>query len=180
MIRFITTKIRRYFPQDESEGIIVQVLAPPESAGALEELLAKHVDGELEVTIQKPSNKRTLTANNYLWILCDEIASALETDKEAVYKALIRRVGVFSYILVKRQAAKRFRDHWEAKGIGWFADELVYHDPAVAQFAVYYGSSTYTREELSRVIREAEDEAIKLGENVKNRQVVKELLESWQ
>lgn len=180
MISFITKKVRRYFPQDDSDGVILQVLAPPESVGAIEELLAKQVDGELEITIQKPSNRRTLTANNYLWILCDEIASALETDKEAIYKALIRRVGVFSYILVKRQAAKRFRDNWEAKGIGWFADELVYNDPLVAQFAIYYGSSVYTREEISRVIREAEDEAIKLGQNVKNRQVVKELLERWE
>ena len=178
MIQFETRKIRRYVGQYGE--IVIQVLADAEKAPMIDEFLRKQVDGTLVVSIGKKSKKRTITANNYLWVLCDELAKALQTDKIAVYRALIRRVGVFDYVLVKSQAADRFRANWEAKGLGWFTEEVLYKDRDARQFMAYYGTSVYTREQISRVIDEAEEECRSVGLDTLSKKEKEEILEQWQ
>lgn len=175
-IKFETTKVKRFL---SDEGVVLQLFAPLEKTSAIDDFLAKQVNGILQVTIEKPSKKRTLTANNYLWRLCDDIAKALTTDKTAVYRALIRRVGVFDYVLVKSQAAERFRANWENKGLGWFTEEVLYKDRDARQFMAYYGTSVYTREQIARVIDEAEDECRSIGLDTLSSKEKKELLEAW-
>lgn len=178
MIEFTTTKIDRYAG---ANGYMIQIAADEENARQIDDFLRKHVNGvgTIEVILKKPSKKRTLTANAYLWVLCDDIAKTVGTDKEAVYKTLIRRVGVFDYVLVKSQAADRFVRNWENKGLGWFADEVLYKESGIRQFMVYYGTSVYDREQMARVIDEAIQEARDIGLGVKTKKEVKELIEAW-
>ena len=176
MLNFQTNKVKRFL---SDEGVVLQLHAPLEKTASIDAFLARHVNGTLDVTIKKPSKKRTITANNYLWHLCDEIAKAVETDKNAVYRALIRRVGVFDYVLVKAQAADRFRANWDAHGLGWFTEEVLYKEPGARQFMAYYGTSVYTRDEISRVIDEAEQESRQLGLDTMTKKEKEALLESW-
>lgn len=180
MIQFETRKVRRYIGQGGE--IVIQIHADAAKATQIDEFLRKQVDGTLVVSIGKRTKRRTLTANNYLWKLCDEIAKALETDREAIYKALIRRVGVFDYVVVKDQAARRFEANWGAQGIGFFAQEVPSKTPIEGgtQFMVFYGSHIYDREQISRVIKEAEAECRELGIAVMSRQEVKEMIDKWQ
>ena len=175
-ITFLTHKIKRYTGVD---GYLVQFIVPIECAPQIDDYMAKHVNGELSVTIEKPKKRRTITANNYLWVLCDEIAKQVGTDKESIYKAIIRRVGVFDYVLVKAQAADRFRENWNEKGLGWFTEEVFYPDRDKRQFTVYYGTSTYDQEQMARVIDEAVDEARNIGVKTLTKQELKELKEKW-
>jgi len=181
MVSFTTTKIDRFTAVN---GYMVQITADFENAPQIDDFLAKHVNGigTIEVTMKRPTSKRSLNANGYLWVLCDEIARAIQTDKETVYRALIRRVGVFDYVLVKDQAAQRFRRNWEAKGLGWFTEEVVNLGQAknTRQLLAYYGSSVYTKEEMARVISEAEEEARAIGVSTRKRNEVKEMIEAWQ
>ena len=178
MVEFTTQKIDRFAAVN---GLMIQIAADVENAPQIDDFLAKHVNGvgTITVVLKKPNKKRTLTANNYLWVLCDDIAKAIETDKEAVYKALIRRVGVFDFVLVHEHAADRFVKNWNDKGIGWFTQEIPYQEPGVKQFQVYYGTSVYDREQLARVIDEAIQEARDIGLGTKTKEEVKELIEAW-
>lgn len=180
MIQFETRKVRRYVGQYGE--IVIQVLADAEKAPMIDEFLRKQVDGTLVVSIGKKSKKRTITANNYLWVLCDELAKALQTDKIAIYRDLIRRVGVFDYVVVKEQAADRFRANWDAQGIGFFAQEVPSKRPIEGgiQFIVFYGSHTYDREQISRVIEEAEEECKAQGISTWSKKDKEEMLEKWQ
>lgn len=171
-----TRKIKRYAGV---EGYVVQFIAPPENAPQIDDFLSKHVDGEIEVVIRKPKKNRSLNANAYLWTLCDEIAKAVGTDKESVYKALIRRVGVFDYVLVKDQVAERFRRNWEERGVGWFTEERFVRQEGVRQFVVYYGTSVYTTEQMARIIDEAVDESRNVGVKTLTKEELKELKERW-
>lgn len=177
-VTFTTKKINRYNAVD---GYMVQVFVDGEKAPQIDEMLAKHANGvgELEVTIAKKAKKRTLTANNYLWVLCEEIAKAVGSDKESIYQSLIRRVGVFDYVLVKDGAKERFLRNWTENGLGWFAEELPYKEKGITQYQVYYGSSVYTVDEMARVIDEAVMEADNLGIPTKTKEEVKEILENW-
>lgn len=175
-VTFTTQNIRRYTSFD---GYMVQLITDVKNAPYIEDFLAKQVNGELEVVIRKPDKKRSLNANAYLWVLCDEIAKAIGTDKEDVYKALIRRVGVFDYVLVKAQVADRFTENWNAKGLGWFTQEVLYKEKGVRQFMAYYGSSVYTKEELSRVLDEAVDEARNAGVKTLTKKELDDIKRKW-
>lgn len=48
---------------------------------------------EYEVSIKRPSKRRSLNANNYHWTLCDQIAKALKTSKYVVHNQLMVDYG---------------------------------------------------------------------------------------
>ena len=161
------------------DGYTVQFAVDAENARQIADFLAKHVNGELIVTVERPKKKRTITANNYLWALCDQIGKAIGTDRETVYKALIRRVGVFDYVLVKEQVAERFRDNWAAKGTGWFCEEIMYPERGKRQFVCFYGSSVYDTEQMARLLDEAVDEARNVNVKTLTKAELKELKDKW-
>ena len=176
MITVRTNRIRRYSVVD---GYMVQFIVDDTFAPYIDDFLSKQVNGELEITIKKPTKKRSVNANAYLWTLCDEIAKAVGTDKEDIYKALIRRVGVFDYVIVKSQVADRFRRNWESKGVGWFCEDVFFPDKDKRQLIAYYGTSVYDTDQMSRVIDEAVEEARSNGVKTLTRKELNEIKEKW-
>lgn len=109
-------------------------------------------DKELRAEIKEILPRRSLSANNYLWVLCDKIADALQSTKEKIYQRAIREVGVFSDFKIKREALETFMAHWNSNGIGYFCEV---HDSDLADenmVRAYYGSHTYNTKEMARLI----------------------------
>lgn len=178
-VKFNTKKIDCYPRWD---GLIVRMFSDDESLEqAIWDLMELHVNGvgELTVTIEKPQRKRTMTANAYFWVLCEELAKATGTDKETIYKALIRRVGVFSYQWMKPMAVKRFQQIWADNGLGWFAEEEPSGIDGLCQLKVYYGSSTYTGQEMARLIDEAIAECKDHGIRTMPKKDIEKLKGEW-
>lgn len=145
------------------DGAVVELFITKANAAYIEEFLRQSVGQEVEVELRRTPKKRSQNANAYLWVLCDMIAEATDTDKETIYREIIKRVGVFDYVLVKAHAAGRFQSNWADKGLGWFTQEIPYlKDRGVRQFIAYYGTSTYDTHQMARVIDEAVDEARQL------------------
>lgn len=116
---------------------------------ALEELK----DKDLLVKVSTYSKRRSLSQNAYMWVLIGELAAKLKTGKDEIYKAYIRDFGVYEVIPIKAAAVERFQSVWTARGLGWVCDVL--RESKIAGYVniiAYYGSSTYTSAELSRVI----------------------------
>ncbi len=113
---------------------------------------------ELSIKADKRRRKRSLDANDYLWVLCTKIAEKLQdgktmVTKEEVYRKHIREVGVYQPLPVKKDAVERFSQVWGERGTGWFIETV--DDSKLDGYKkvfAYYGSSVYDTKEMSRLI----------------------------
>ena len=123
------------------------------------EEIAKYLwqlDKEKLYQIDEYKEKRSLSANGYLWILCEKIAKELSKDgvmttKEDVYQEGVRYVGVFTPVIVEEKAFDKFKQDFESQGLGNQVSEVVRKNKCV-RCNCYYGSSTYNTAEMSRLI----------------------------
>ena len=116
-----------------------------------------------ELTIKKPRQK-SMTANSYMWRICDKIAHRIGSTKEDVYRAAIREVGVYDDVLVKTEAYEDFKRVWEDGHLGYFVEPIgMLNGEEYISVRTYYGSSNYNSQELSRVVDYIVDEAKGMG-----------------
>lgn len=124
-------------------------------------------DGDVEVTIEKYSEKRSKNANRYCWVLCTRIAEVRDVNetKEDVYRKAIREVGIFKdYPDLTEDRAKTLSVAWGMIGTGWFTERVDY-EPDGEHFTVrcYYGSSQYNARQMNRLIDYLVQDAQALG-----------------
>lgn len=154
-------------------SVKVWAIIPRKKAEALPEAGKK-----ITVEIKQYRQKRTLTANAYMWLLCDRIAAAIDSDKDEVYRAAIKKRAPFESLRVRKEAAPRLCESWESKGIGWVAEKAG-EDMRFEYVNLYYGSSSFTTEEMARVIDWLVDEAQGLGIDTRTPQETAAMLEEW-
>ena len=147
----------------------------------------RHLDEVLELarygelTIKKPKRKKSFSSLGYLWVLCDDIANVLNSTKKEVYRRTVASVGVFTPLKVTERAYPRFKQNWEGNGAGWFIIEAN-RSGGYVEANAYCGVSTYTQEELNRVLDELITEAEGLGIDTlasKYRRVLTRKEEAW-
>ena len=110
-------------------------------------------DVDVDVTIKRHRERRSLDANAYAWVLIDKIASALSADKADVYRQAIREIGgVSEVVCVRDDAVKKLREGWEHNGIGWQTDTMQSKIEGCTNVILYYGSSTYDTKQMSALI----------------------------
>lgn len=135
------------------------------------------------VEIVEDRQRRSLSANNYAWVLCQEIAKHLSKDgtyfsKEAVYRTALQDCGPFTFILVEDKAVQDFKDNWSSNGIGWIVQEDESRN-GFTSLRVYAGSSTYNTAEMSRLIECLIDQCRELGIPTEEEAYVQSLLDDW-
>lgn len=125
-------------------------------------------DELLDIKAEKHINKRSNTANGYMWALITDIAKAIESDPIEVYRECIRRAGVVKIFdgiePSKVDAAIRLMSEPKDRGTGDFVEVLERGDKCT--IAVYFGSSKYNSREFSRLLSEVVDEAKEVGVDV--------------
>lgn len=123
-------------------------------------------DKELSITVKEFSKKRSLSQNSYLWVLLDEIGKKVDRSKEDVYKTFIKDYGVFEVLPIRNEAVEAFKRKWSTGGLGWFTEDLGESKlDGFTKLIAYYGSSTYTSEEMKRLIDAVVNECHDLGIN---------------
>ena len=106
----------------------------------------RYKDKELDITIVRHSKKRGLAANAMLWACLGEIAAAARTDNWSAYLYMLERYGKYSTILIKAEALPDLRRVWrETRIVGE-------REGGMVEVLCFYGSSTYTTEEFSRLL----------------------------
>lgn len=108
----------------------------------------------VEITVKKWSRARSKTANDFCWAMCTDLSEAMKLPKEMIYRQAIRDAGQSDLVLCQNERVQRFIDGWGEKGIGWWA-EIVddsKKNEGCKVLMVYYGTSVYTAEEMSRVL----------------------------
>lgn len=121
-------------------------------------------DADVDVQIEKYRPARSLDANSLLWKICNDIAKAIGSTKEEVYKNQIRAVGEYTPLPIKAEAVDDFSRIWSEHGVGWFVD--IIDDSKLEGYKLvfaYHGSSTYDTKQMSRLIDSTIEEAKSLG-----------------
>lgn len=117
-----------------------------------------HEAEKLSIKIAKHREKRSLDANRYMWLLCGELAEKLSNEKviytkEDIYRKAIKEVGVWADDEVDPDKVKWRCTAWEFLGTGWFAERVDFSaDGNKEIIRFYYGSSRYSKKQMSRLI----------------------------
>lgn len=108
---------------------------------------------KLKIKIDKYRDRRSLDANAYFFVLADKLAEKLNTTKEEIYKNAIKEIGGVSEIVcVKNEAVERLCAGWSTNGLGWQTDTFPSKIEGCTNVILYYGSSTYDKAQMSRLI----------------------------
>ena len=139
-------------------------------------------ENKLNIEMKKWYKKRSLDANSYCWVLCNNIANELSkegiTTKEEVYRDAILQVGTFEPFIVQEKTFENFKRIWEKQGLGFLVQEVSRKDKCV-KVNCYYGSSTYDSKEMSLLIEILVQLAKSLNIETKSKAEIDSLLESW-
>ncbi len=132
------------------------------------------------VKLSKFRKKRSLDANAYCWVLIGEIAKKTNVPKNEVYMEYIRYFGEYEMVCVREKAASALRQAWEAKGLGWQTEVTYSKLKGCINVLLYYGSSCYTTEQMSRFIENIRQDCDSLGIPTKPQEEIESLLNSWE
>lgn len=125
--------------------------------------------------VKRVTKKRSLNANAYCFVLCDAIAQKLGTTKEAVYRQAVGDVGVcVPLTFTDPDAMTLFKRKWHSNGLGWLTKTL--DDKTLL---AYYGSSTYSKEEMARLIDWLVDQAQEQGVPTMSDDELKLMIGRW-
>ena len=118
-------------------------------------------DVNAEFKLWRP--KRSGAANRYLWVLVDKIARETHLTKNEVYRNEIKEIGGVSDVLrMTLNAVDRFCVQWASQGLGWQTEVIPIDDDSCNVIA-YYGSSTFTTDQMTQLIENLIWEAQQLG-----------------
>lgn len=124
-------------------------------------LMDRLKDADVTVEIKKYNPHRSKDANAFCWALCADIGKALRppVGKDEVYRMAIREVGVYTETVVKTWDVDTIVRRWSTHGVGWFVD--VMDDAGIGRktLHLYYGSSTYTVDEMQVLLDWLVDQA---------------------
>jgi hypothetical protein len=169
-MNFQTTKINSF-------GKILQLEMPGEMAdevASLQKYLAK--GKKLTVTLKRET--RSKDANAALWHLIGEMSIKLRTTKEELYRELLKRYGVFTHIVVKREAVEALAKLWNGAVVE-LGEIPMRNDQIGIQLQAYYGSSTYDTQQFARLLDGAISEAEEIGIHLISAKDRDLLLDAW-
>ena len=106
-----------------------------------------------KLTIVEHKKKRSKDANAYFWEFCGKLAAKTRIPKEKIYRDLIKEIGDnHETICVKNEAVDKLISGWQHNGLGWVAETFPSKIKGCTNVLLYYGSSTYTVEQMCRLI----------------------------
>ena len=102
--------------------------------------------------VKEHKEKRSLDANAYCWVLLGKLQDKLNIPKEYIYRDLIKNIGSYTIVPIKKEAVNKFCESWNRNGLGWITDTTPSKLDGFTNVIAYYGSSSYNTSEMSRLI----------------------------
>ena len=131
--------------------------------------------------IERKRKKRSLDANAYFFVLADKLAQTLNIPKTEIYRNYIKEVGgVSEMVCVKTEAAEKLCDGWRHNGLGWQTDIVPSKLKGCTNVILYYGSSTYNTEQMSRLISLVVEDCKALGIETRTPEEIANMLSLWE
>lgn len=139
-------------------GAQLDAIIDKEDAGELYETVravgAIDTEGDYEIIIRKKRKKRTLDQNAYAWQLIGQLSRKLRRSPDEVYRELVRDMPTYEIVPVAEKAIPHWTETWSARGLGWICEDMgpCKRTPGYRNIKCYYGSSTFSKEEMSQLI----------------------------
>ena len=159
------------------DGGYLLTIATRENVGNLYDELH---EVDVDVTVKKHRERRSLDANAYTWVLLDKLAEATATPKSEVYRREVRDIGGNTEIVcVREKAVQKLCDGWNKNGIGWQTEVMDSKIDGCKNVVLYYGSSTFDTKQMSRLIDNIVQDCKALGIETLTPQQLDALKEEW-
>jgi len=131
--------------------------------------------------IERKRKKRSNDANAYFFVLADKLSERLNIPKTEIYRNYIKEIGGVSEIVcVKDEAVEKLCKGWERNGLGWQTDTLPSKIKGCTNVVLYYGSSTYNTEQMSRLINLIVEDCKTQGIETRTPDEIANMLSLWE
>lgn len=157
--------------------LTMEIENPQAAINVWEEL---HGDEKISVRFSKHRKKRSLDSNAYAWVLMDRLSAKLLIPKEQIYRHYITEIGgVSDTVCVRTDSVNKLRETWAKNGLGWLSASFPSSTPGYTNVILYYGSSTYDKRQMHRLIELIVQDCKAQGIETADPAELKSLLESW-
>lgn len=135
---------------------------------------------KLSIKIGKYREKRSLDSNAYAWVLMGKLAVKTKEPKEEIYKSYIREIGGNSdTVCVQDKAVNKLRQGWSKNGLGWVTETMPSKLEGCTNVVLYYGSSTYDTEQMSRLIDMVVNDCKEQGIDTRTPEEIAQMMTLW-
>ena len=164
------------------EGGWLMVKPEPETLGKAMVIVRSHKDKLYDLEVKEHRKKRSLDANAYAWVLINKLADAMRIAPIEVYRQAIQNVGGnYEVIPIKEEAADRFKQVWEAQGLGWPCVDMGKSKlQGFRNLRAYYGSSTFSVSQMQVFIDNLVQDCRALNIETLTPDKLALLMEEWQ
>ena len=140
-----------------------------------------HSKEKLSFKIGRYTESRTKDANRYFWALCEKLAEKLNSTKIDIYLNSIRNVGVFYDDEIETEKVQHRRKAWEMIGTGWLTERVDFSaDGNKEVIRFYYGSSSYNKKQMSRLIDNVVQDCQAVGIETRTPEQLAQLVSLWE
>lgn len=131
--------------------------------------------------IEPKRKKRSLDANAYFFVLSDKLSEKLNIPKEEIYRNCIKDIGgVSETVCVRNEAVQKLCEGWKHNGLGWQTDTFPSKIKGCTNVILYYGSSTYDTEQMSRLINNIVEDCKAQGIETRTPDEIANMLSLWE
>ena len=164
----------------ESMKVITKISKPEDTVRVQSQLVALLPElakgKEFDCTIETHREKRSLNANDYSWVLQDQISKALNRRIDDLHKEMVLQYGVKNFYSIQKEAlesAIRMFDYYEIKGESEVNGKTFVHVKAGI------GTHLYDTKEMAKFLDGVVQEAKDLGIETKTPKELAELKSLW-
>ena len=137
-------------------------------------------DKEYKIEVKEHKEKRSLSANNYFWVMVDKLAEKLRIGKTEIYRSYVKEIGGNNDVVCCiNKAVPALCEAWQGRGLGWLAEQEDSKIEGCTNIRLYYGSSTYDKEQMSRLIGLAKQDCIDNDIPTWDEEELQRLCEEW-
>lgn len=130
-------------------------------------------DCDVEVTIEKYSESRTLKANAYLWVLVTKIANAMRESKEDIYLDMLKSYGQVGAVSVEAKFSNDFERTYKYRE---YLGESELKGKLFKHYRFWVGSSEYNKDEFAILLDGVIQEAKNLNIEVRPKEEIESML----
>lgn len=163
---------------DISEGMNGLIVSFKVERGAEVARLRSMPAEELDVTVKRYKERRSLNANSYMWVLLDKLAAKLNADREQLYLDYVKRYGLWCDVSLMLDKAQTIRTGWERQGLGW-KTEAIQRRGNLLDVRLYYGTSSYNKEQMRRVIDAVVEDCKDMEIETRTPEEIESMLAAW-
>lgn len=148
----MTVKFTECSIKADDRGSWLSILLDKETVSEARRFIINRRDKVYAADLKEYREKRSLDANAFYWRLCGELAKAMGATPEDIYRRHIKDIGNYATMCIQEKALDDFTRIWTSNHLGRFVETRESKLPGCVTVLAYYGSSDFSRLEMSMLI----------------------------